>query len=138
MIKAIVVKNPLFQLAALVIAATLGNLALFLFLTPGPTVPAPAGRPSVPAPAPQAVSGERPSPAEIAARVGDLERRLRETPNDFDGWKMLGRSYMALARYSEATGAYAKAQTLRANDAEVNGALQRLQEIAAERARSGG
>ncbi len=38
--------------------------------------------------------------------VAKLDERLRQQPNDPEGWKMLGRSYVILERYNEAAEAY--------------------------------
>jgi cytochrome c-type biogenesis protein CcmH len=43
---------------------------------------------------------------ELAAR---LAARLLKSPDDLQGWEMLGRSYTALGRFDEATAAYAHA-----------------------------
>ncbi|CAK0744376.1 hypothetical protein CCP3SC1_1480001 [Gammaproteobacteria bacterium] len=48
----------------------------------------------------------------ITQMVAKLADRLAANPNDLRGWTMLGRSYMALERYSEAAKAYAQANTL--------------------------
>jgi cytochrome c-type biogenesis protein CcmH len=56
--------------------------------------------------------------AQIAAMVGRLEARLKETPEDAQGWTMLGRSYNVLGRYAEADAAFAKVIALRPNDAQ--------------------
>ena len=57
------------------------------------------------------------SPPQIAANVNKLAERLKQNPNDAQGWLMLARSYMMLERYSEAAKAYERAITLNANDA---------------------
>jgi cytochrome c-type biogenesis protein CcmH len=46
---------------------------------------------------------------QIEAMVARLAARMRENPDDADGWKLLGRSYAVLGRYGEAVDAYAKA-----------------------------
>jgi cytochrome c-type biogenesis protein CcmH len=48
----------------------------------------------------------------IEAMVGKLERRLQKSPDDAEGWAMLGRSYFAMARYPSAADAYHKANAL--------------------------
>ena len=45
---------------------------------------------------------------EIAAMVAKLESRLREQPNDLQGWLMLGRSYEALQRLDDARKIFAQ------------------------------
>lgn len=56
--------------------------------------------------------------AQIAAMVGRLEARMKETPDDAQGWTMLGRSYSVLGRYQEADAAFAKVIALQPNDAQ--------------------
>jgi cytochrome c-type biogenesis protein CcmH len=48
----------------------------------------------------------------VEAMVASLAARLQENPNDVDGWKMLGRSYLQLKDYSGATTAYQQAVNL--------------------------
>lgn len=48
----------------------------------------------------------------IEAMVQRLERRLKKSPEDAEGWAMLGRSYFITQRYAEASQAYAKANLL--------------------------
>ncbi len=63
-------------------------------------------------------AGER-SQQQIEANVAALAKRLKDNPNDADGWKMLARSYSSMERYGEATGAYAKATELQPKDADL-------------------
>ena len=60
---------------------------------------------------PQAMNPARqmPDEAQIEAMVSRLAAKLREHPEDADGWKLLGRSYTVLGRFPEAVDAYAKA-----------------------------
>ena len=46
---------------------------------------------------------------QIEGMVGRLAARMKENPDDPEGWVMLGRSYAVLDRYSEAAEAYANA-----------------------------
>ena len=50
--------------------------------------------------------------AQINAMVEGLAQRLKEKPDDIEGWAMLGRSYTTLRRFSEASAAYARAVAL--------------------------
>ena len=51
-----------------------------------------------------------PTAAEIAARVDRLADRLKEHPEDLDGWLMLARSYTMLGRNADADAAYEHAR----------------------------
>ena len=57
--------------------------------------------------------------AQIEAMVARLAAKLRENPDDADGWKLLGRSYAALGRFGEAVDAYAKAAQRSPRDAQL-------------------
>lgn len=72
----------------------------------------------------------QPDRATIERRVAELQDRLDATPDDLDGWKMLGRSLIALERYMEATGAWSQAAQLAPSDPEVRGALATLEDVA--------
>lgn len=48
----------------------------------------------------------------IEAMVQRLERKLVKSPDDAEGWAMLGRSYFAMSRYPSAADAYHKANAL--------------------------
>ena len=56
---------------------------------------------------------------QIEANVAALAKRMEANPNDADGWAMLGRSYVNLEHYSEASNAYAKAAALKTGDADL-------------------
>jgi cytochrome c-type biogenesis protein CcmH len=72
------------------------------------------GSAAAPASAPHALGNEQ-----MATMVDALATRLKGSPNDAEGWSMLGRSYMTLGRYPEALAAYETAMKLRPNDATV-------------------
>lgn len=55
---------------------------------------------------------------QIEAMVQGLVNRLKTTPDDADGWAMLGRSYTALGRHADALPAYKRALELRPNSAQ--------------------
>jgi cytochrome c-type biogenesis protein CcmH len=59
------------------------------------------------------------SAAQIEQMVERLAARLRENPEDADGWKMLGRSYVVLGRFPAAVDAYAKAAVRAPRDAQL-------------------
>jgi cytochrome c-type biogenesis protein CcmH len=56
---------------------------------------------------------------QLDAMVERLAARLRENPDDVEGWKLLGRSYGALGRFPEAVDAYLKAATRAPRDAQI-------------------
>lgn len=56
---------------------------------------------------------------QINQMVSRLAARLEEDPNDAEGWKMLGRSYLALERFADARKAFEKAEKLLPADAQL-------------------
>lgn len=72
--------------------------------------------------APQAASAEGQAPQhstnadQIAAMTEKLAARLKDKPDDVEGWSMLARSYSVLGRHADALKAYAKAASLRKDD----------------------
>jgi cytochrome c-type biogenesis protein CcmH len=57
------------------------------------------------------------TPEQIDAMIDGLTTRLKDNPNDADGWAMLGRSQMVLGRHAQAVPALQKAVALRGDDA---------------------
>src|ERR1043166_467854 len=55
---------------------------------------------------------------QIAANIDKLAERLKQNPNDAQGWTMLARSYMMQERFPEAASAYEHLTALNANDAD--------------------
>ena len=83
---------------ALVLGAAVPVLALAVYLMTG---------------TPGAIDADRQaSPHQVEMLVARLAERLRERPEDLDGWVLLGRSYDALGRDAEAAQAFAQAEKL--------------------------
>jgi cytochrome c-type biogenesis protein CcmH len=83
------------------------------------------GRPEVPSGA-----GSQP---DVGGMVTSLAERLETQPDDINGWKMLGRSYMTLGNYGAAAEAYGRAVEL--EDSQV---AQTLVDYGVALARAGG
>ena len=56
---------------------------------------------------------------QINAMVEGLAQKLKAKPDDVEGWAMLGRSYVQLRRYSDASAAYARAVALLPDNAQL-------------------
>ena len=79
------------------------------------------------APPERAVAAAAPDPAgsdaassglqQIAAMVDQLAARMKERPDDAQGWTMLARSYTVLGRFDDALPAYKRASELQPKDA---------------------
>jgi cytochrome c-type biogenesis protein CcmH len=65
----------------------------------------------------RAAPGGQPGAAQIQAMVDKLAQRLKDKPDDAEGWRMLARSYIVLERPGDAVAAYKKAVALNGNDA---------------------
>jgi cytochrome c-type biogenesis protein CcmH len=59
------------------------------------------------------------SPDKIREMAGKLAERLKQQPNDAQGWVMLARSYRVLGQYKDASGAYQHAIKLVSGDAQL-------------------
>jgi cytochrome c-type biogenesis protein CcmH len=66
--------------------------------------------------APAAAGPKDDSHPDMEAMAKTLAQKLKEDPNNPQGWVMLGRTYRALQRYDEAQQAYQKALSLSADD----------------------
>jgi len=80
-------------------------------LASGPQAPAAAPAPE--AGPPNAATGA--PGGEVAQLISSLEQKMQATPNDPEGWRMLGWSYFQTGRYADAAGAYAKAIAIKAD-----------------------
>ena len=76
--------------------------------------------------------GGMPDEATIRQRVQVLRDRLMADPNDVEGWRMLGRSHMALGEYREAVEAWSWVRELEPTDPQAAGALEELRRIAGQ------
>src|SRR4029079_1413579 len=50
-----------------------------------------------------------PSEAQVEAMVARLAAKMRENPDDVEGWKLLGCSYAVMGRYDDSVKAFAQA-----------------------------
>jgi cytochrome c-type biogenesis protein CcmH len=72
-----------------------------------------AGAPGVSvAPASASTDPAHPGGGDTAAMIGQLEAKMKTSPNDPEGWRMLGWSYIQVARYADAASAYGRAASL--------------------------
>jgi cytochrome c-type biogenesis protein CcmH len=79
-------------------------------------------------PGPMAAAGALP---DVDTMISRLAQRLEASPNDPEGWRMLGWSYFATQHYPEAVRAYAKAVALTPGDAGFQSAYGEAQVKAA-------
>lgn len=96
---------------ALGLAALVAIAAAALYASMGQPELANTSAPSSAAPAQQAAAqpgAEAPS-AEVAQLITGLEAKMQSTPDDPEGWRMLGWSYFQTGRYADAAKAYARA-----------------------------
>lgn len=59
------------------------------------------------------------SPEQVERMIEKLAQRMKAEPGDPVGWGLLGRTYMALERYAEASDAFAQAEKLTPTDAQL-------------------
>ena len=78
---------------------------------------------SRPAPPPAESAAATQSASSVQDMVGKLEQKLKASPNDPDGWRMLGWSYFETGRYADSARAYKQAATLDPGKADYWSAL---------------
>jgi cytochrome c-type biogenesis protein CcmH len=81
-------------------------------------------------PAPSATSGEL--LPDVNTMIERLAARLKTTPDDVNGWRMLGWSYLNMERYEDAAAAYAKAVALDPSSAEIKRSYEAAKAKAAD------
>lgn len=112
---------------AIAVGAAIPALAVLLYLQIGTPEVINSGRQAAPAAAAddeqeQNTPARRPgapTQQEIEQRVARLAARLKENPDDAQGWAMLARSYRSFKKYREASDAYERATQLTPNDAQL-------------------
>ena len=132
--------SPLFSaVGASILLAFIPGFALGIYLWRGsPDVPSqfaeiPPVTAEAPGQAPEVgVTAEAGQAPEVGVAVEELVARLREQPENLDGWLLLGRSYIVLGRHSEAVRAYREAAGLAPGDATVQSRLGESMVMAAE------
>ena len=72
------------------------------------------------APAQGAAAAQLPSQADFATLADRLAERLKTSPDDVEGWTMLGRSYSVLERFEQAQQAFQRVLALRPQDAQAH------------------
>jgi cytochrome c-type biogenesis protein CcmH len=55
---------------------------------------------------------------DVSAMIGQLEARMRQAPNDPEGWRMLGWSYLVTGHAADAAAAYGRAVALAPHNAD--------------------
>jgi len=70
---------------------------------------------------------------QIEAMVGQLEQRLKDKPDDAEGWSMLGRSYSAMGRYPDAVSAFQRVVDMKPQEAQAYADLADAKAMAAGR-----
>lgn len=103
-------------------------LVLVAVLAVGAAGYAITGTPRLVSQAPQTQAApEEPSAAQIEQMVEGLAQRLKQQPDDVEGWTMLGRSYLVMGRAADAVTAFREVQRRRPDSAaalvDVAGAL---------------
>ncbi len=62
-------------------------------------------------------AGHQMTEGDVVAVIDKLTARVAKSPDDFEGWSMLARSYTSLGRYNDALAAFGKAVAINQNDA---------------------
>ncbi len=65
-----------------------------------------------------APTGDHPGGGDVSAMIGQLETKLKQSPNDAKGWALLAWSYFQTDRFAEAANAYGRAAALEPGNSE--------------------
>ena len=103
-------RQPVDNTLAIVIAGLIPVASVALYLWLGSTVSL--------SPPDEIVRVDEQSPS-VEAMVAGLAEKLRDQPDDPEGWLMLARSYSVMERYPEARDAYAEAHALIGDQAQL-------------------
>lgn len=96
-----------------------GTTAALPGMSSMPAMPAKSALPVIGAPAMPSSAPHGTETGQVASMVDRLAQRLKDQPQDAEGWAMLARSYSVLGRHPEALKAYEKAIALRKDDANL-------------------
>ena len=95
-------------------AATMASIPSMVASPPAMAGGSGSGAPAAPGSAPHGTNTDQ-----VASMTDRLAQRLKDQPQDAEGWAMLARSYSVLGRHPEALQAYEKAIALRKDDANL-------------------
>jgi len=101
----------------IVAVVTLAGTGLYLKIG-RPDVPGTSALKGAAGPASMATTGGDHPNGEVGAMIAQLEAQMQQRPDNAEGWRMLGWSYMQTGRNAEAATAYGKAAALDPNNAE--------------------
>ena len=110
--------RPLSERTLLVLA--LGLVAVVVLAATGLYLK--IGQPNAPAGAPAQIAEANLPPGhpngEVAGMIAQLETRMKQSPGDPEGWRMLGWSYLQVGRNADAAQAYGRAAALDPHNGE--------------------
>jgi len=110
--------RPSRRLVALLSLAVLALAVVGYWQTGAPSL-ARSGADVASAEAPAGAASAQSGLQQIEAMVDQLAARLKQKPDDAQGWTMLARSYTVLGRFDEALPAYARASELQPNNPQL-------------------
>jgi len=127
-------RTLLFVALGIVAIVTLAGTGLYLKIgrpdVPGASALKGSSMPGGPA-SMATTAGDHPQ-GEVGAMIAQLEAQMQQRPDNAEGWRMLGWSYMQTGRNAEAAAAYGKAVALDPNNAEYLSAQGEATVLAAE------
>lgn len=77
-------------------------------------------------------TAQDPREAEVAQMVAQLEARMEQTPDDPEGWRMLGWTRFQMGQFPAAVAAYSRAEALAPDNGDTQAALGEAMVMAAE------